>query len=277
MSLPSVLSGISSRRYKTIAAVLILSVLLYFHRNPYLGDVRATDTSKQSNSASSGEYLTVYKLHESFNQEPAHLTPVNPSVLIETGSESIDVAHRKGLLHIGAILYVMDSNEQILLMKRSASVVTCPNTWSIVGEHSVVGEDANDLPLRALEEELGLIVSKDDVAIQTLTDYPLYYIRHYGARNDNRIDRQLTYLWLVKLPRPHEGIQWTLDHEVAGHKWITLEEMDAWLKEDEKNDETFRLRTKEDDGPPNGDFCHSTIRTLLRTGIVHLKEILYTK
>lgn len=185
----------------------------------------------------------------------------------------------KGILHTGGVMYVMDSSGRILIMKRSSSVVTCPDTWSIVGEHSIAGEDANDLPIRALEEELGLKVTNRDVKIQALTEFPLYYIRHYGARNGKRVDRQLTYLWLVKLAERHEEISWKIDHEVAGVKWITLDEFDVWLKEDEKIDsettanKLHYLRKSGDDGPPNGDFCHETIRTLLRLGVEQLKTI----
>lgn len=224
--------------------------------------------------ASGKEDLTIYELPESFIVQPAHLTPVDPTALIELGTESIDAAHKKGFLHTGAVLFVTDSSGKILVMKRSASVVTCPNTWSIVGEHSIAGEDSNYTPIRALKEELGLSISEHYAQIQNMTDFPLYYIRHYGARNGNRIDRQLTYMWLVTLPQRHEEISWTLDHEVADSKWITLRSFDEWLREDEKNDNTINLSSKEDDGPPNGDFCHRTIRSLLKLGIERLKQLL---
>lgn len=223
--------------------------------------------------AVSSEDLTAYTLPNSFTKDPTHLTPIDPSMLIGIGTESIDAAHRKGILHTGGILYVMDADGRFLLMKRSSSVVTCPNTWSIVGEHSIVGENAKNLPVRALDEELGIIAPAIDVKIQSLTDHPLFYIRKYGARNGNRIDRQLTYLWLVKLPSRQEDLDWKLDHEVADKKWITLDEFDQWLGEDEKNDATNETN-EEDDGPPNGDFCHQTIRALLRLGIEQIKTIL---
>lgn len=219
------------------------------------------------------EDLPIYQLPKSFLKEPIHLTPIDPQILVELGTLSIDAVHRKGVLHTGGVLYVMDSSNKILLLKRSSSVVTCPDTWSILGEHSIIGEDTNDLPIRALKEELGLTVLRH-VQIQNLTEYPLYYIRHYGARNDNRIDRQLTYMWLVRLRKPQEEIGWNLDHEVAASKWVTVNEIDTWLRDDEKHDVTATITNyDEDDGPPNGDFCHRTIRSLLRLGIERIKEI----
>ena len=264
-------SYVSLRLRLKRAALLSVVFLIIFsvHR------LRIRDAlSNESIAASGNEDLTIYELPESTVVQPAHLTPVDPTTLIELGTESIDVAHRKGILHTGAVLYVMDASGKILVMKRSPSVVTCPNTWSIVGEHSIAGEDPNNVPIRALEEELGLSVSAYDVQIQNMTEFPLYYIRHYGARNGNRIDRQLTYMWLVVLPQPQEEISWKLDHEVADAKWITLNAFDEWLKDDEKNDNSINSSSEKDDGPPNGDFCHRTIRSLLKLGIERLEELL---
>ncbi|KAL3786928.1 hypothetical protein HJC23_013263 [Cyclotella cryptica] len=265
---------VGSTRRLAILSVKSFSILLFLCYALNFEIATLTKTIKDTHTASSGEYLTVYKLPDSFMGEPRHLTPIDPRMLIPLGNESIDSAHRNGRLHTGSILFVMDVSGRFLLLKRSASVVTCPETWSIVGEHSVVGEDPSDVPLRALKEELGLLVANTIVTIHNLTDLPLYYIRHYGARNGYRIDRQLTYLWLVKLNQAQEEVRWTLDHEVADHKWITLDELDVWLREDTKNDEHFDDGNKEDDGPPNGAFCHYTIRSLLRTGIDRLKVIL---
>ena len=256
-------------RMRYIAAIMSLVFLtchyLYYSHN---------DVSMIEIAAGHEEDLPIYQLPKSFTKEPIHLTPINPQTLVELGTLSIDAAHRQGVLHTGGVLYVMDSSDKLLLMKRSSTVVTCPNTWSILGEHSIIGEDANDLPIRALKEELGLAVLRR-VQMQNLTEHPLYYIRHYGARNGNRIDRQLTYMWLVKLPKPQEEIGWKLDHEVAASKWITLDEMDTWLIDDEKkHDMTETIDNNDrDDGPPTGDFCHRTIRSLLRVGIDRIKEI----
>ncbi|KAL7486926.1 hypothetical protein ACHAW6_012532 [Cyclotella cf. meneghiniana] len=263
----------STRRFAFLS-VTSLSILLILRHALDFENANFTNKMKDAQATSSGEYLTVYTFPETFVGDPRHLTPIDPSILIPLGDESIDAAHRNGLLHTGSILFVMDASGRFLLLKRSASVVTCPETWSVVGEHSVVGEDPYDVPLRALEEELGLVIANIDVTIQDLTELPLFYIRHYGARNGNRVDRQLTYLWLVKLPQAQEEVSWNLDHEVANHKWIALDDLDAWLREDSRNDGPIDVGIKEDDGPPNGAFCHYTIRSLLRTGIERLKIIL---
>jgi isopentenyldiphosphate isomerase len=243
---------------------------------------------------------------------PHHLTPVNPSTLIPNGSYPIDVAHRRGYLHTGHCLFIMDASGLFLFLKRSSDVVTCPSTWSILGEHSIANEEARDTVVRGMEEELGLkqqqVVRReanDDyyygeidssssftaefqtidkniihVAIQNITQYPLYYIRRYGPRLDNRIDSQVTYLWLARLPKRHEEIHIKLDEEVADHKWISLTEFSNWIEADAARDNDDKevkqhpLDGIRDDGPPNGDFCHHTIRSLYAKGLDHLKLML---
>jgi len=269
MKISTVLFSLRRKRLATILVAGVCFVCLHVHHMP-------TETVKHVVVLPSSEDLTVYKLPESFSEEPIHLTPIDPTMLIELGNDTIDAAHRKGILHTGGILYIMDASDKILVMKRSRSVVTCPDTWSILGEHSIVGEDANDLPARALAEELGLSVTSLDITIQNLTAFPLYYIRYYGARNGNRIDRQLTHIWFVKLPKRHQEIDLRLDHEVAGHKWVSVDEMDKWLERDARHDVTIKSDNLGDDGPPNGDFCHHTIRSLLQLGVKHLKIMLET-
>ena len=193
----------------------------------------------------------------------------------------------------------MDSSGKVLFLQRSANVVTCPGTWSILGEHSIVGENARETVVRGVEEELGFIALNFDesnfkgawtadfhprnemldtlhVTIQNLTEFPLYYIRHYGPRNDNRIDRQLTYLWVVQFPKNYYEISWQLDDEVADHKWISLDEVGTWLSQDARKGvnntgiSSGGGSLHDDDGPDEGDFCHKTIRSLYEKGLENM-------
>ena len=49
---------------------------------------------------------------------------------------SIGAAHSKGLLHRGVWIFVLNPQQHVLVMKRSAATVTCPGAWALVGEHS---------------------------------------------------------------------------------------------------------------------------------------------
>lgn len=230
-----------------------------------------------------------------YPKEPKHLTPVNPDRLIPKGAYTIDVAHRRGYLHSGHILYVMDASGSILFLQRSKDLVTCPSTWSLLGEHGNAGESSIESVVRGLEEELGFVALDFDkssfkgaltvelhstrrirdsvkVTISSVTEIPLYYIRHYGSRNGNRVDRQFTYLWLVKFPKRHEDLKIKFDDEVAAHKWVKLDDVGGWLTEDaRKHDRLFPSpEGVEDDGPDEGDFCHRTIRSLYEAGLMNM-------
>lgn len=297
-----------------------------------------------------GELVPIYDLLPQDQTLPPHLTPIDPSTLISHEAVSIDKAHRGGKLHIGHVLFVMDDAYDLLFLQRSRDVITCPGTWSVLGEHANSNETPMQSVLRGIQEELGFVrllnyididgmngerresnnnnndnndnknisdigttlteegvyyfrSSKDDAdvesstsnniiraRIQNITQYPLYYIRHYGPRNNNRIDSQLTYLWSVVVTtittttnNVDQDVDTTndiqrlmhLDAEVADHKWMNLIEASVWLANDaakmimvdsNKNHNNNNVN-EEDDGPDMGDFCHSTIRSLYEVGL----------
>lgn len=62
----------------------------------------------------------------------------------------IDAVHRTGAPHRGVWLFVVDSQERVLLVHRSPRMVTCPNTWSLVGTalHVELKQNSPDATLR---------------------------------------------------------------------------------------------------------------------------------
>ena len=98
--------------------------------------------------------------------------------------------------------------------------------------------------------------------MRNATELLLFYVRRYGPRNDDRIDRQLTYLWIAEFSKKHEEIRWQLDDEVANHKWISLDEARLWLSDDAtKYGEVFKIEgSAEDDGPNEGNCCRPYVR-----------------
>jgi 8-oxo-dGTP pyrophosphatase MutT (NUDIX family) len=231
--------------------------LLLFPDN---GVVNMRSTSKATNDA---DLLRVYDWPPSVVKEPAHLTQVDPAVLIpRAGAVPIDEAHRRGLIHAGAWLHVTNGTH-VLLLRRGADLVTCPGSWGLVGEHAAVEDETPEhTAVRAVVEELGAAAASSEavLSLQQLTAHPVYYYRDYGPANGNRIDRQLTYLWRVQLD---SRTKLDLDEEVADHRWIELDSLERWLAEDEEK--ASRSNT-------DVDFCHHTIRSLMRVGISHIMK-----
>jgi len=340
-------------------------------------------------------------------QEPSvhvpfkHLDLIDPTLLVSVsgGEENeneneneedgyyvpIDTAHRHGNIHMGTWIFVIDTNINkkknttvhknfhILLLKRGAKLVTCPNTWSLVGEHTYRNEEPMATVRRGLTEELGsrfvteLLVDsntnnnnktnnkKKVGTIRNMTQFPIYFEQNW--ENGGRIDRQVTYLWLVELnidvyvqqqqqqqrsnsksipiaatnekvtrsivagtirkghnhnnnnsssssppitttttttakqAPPQQQHQNTtkdnnyqrsvleellhLDAEVADHQWITLRELERWMKADADADADYA------DAEASGrtavhsqDFCRNSILSLTEFAITRLYQMM---
>lgn len=222
---------------------------------------------------------------------PIHMDAINPATeLVSRDFQSLDTAHRLGLIHMGNWIYIVDStltpstrsNPRILLLKRGPQLVTCPGMWGLVGEHAYRDERPIKTVRRAILEELGPRVL-DHVTthgnIRNLTALPVYYERDYGNGNGGRIDRQVTYIWLVEMNLSAVGESqdrdshsiidqitnvgdnffFQFDSEVAETKWLPIHELERWVKEDTDSRKFF---------------CHETMISLMILGLERLKIML---
>lgn len=162
-------------------------------------------------------------------------------------------------------------------------------------EQSIVGEKDGDSPSGKSDVHFCPINNDDAssssssllVTVQKAMEYPLYYIRHYGPRNENRVESQLTYMGSVKFPKRHSEIEWHLDEEVADRRWMSLDDVAEWLSNDVRkmgkdeskqntgNDALVEMETvkdNDDEGPDWGDFCHGTVRSLYEVGLRNIRE-----
>ena len=192
------------------------------------------------------------KEKERENAMPKFLVLIDANSLLrphEPPFVTLDEAHRKGYIHSGTWIIVMDSQQQILLLKRGPELVTCQNSWGLLGEHFHRNEAVDDAVKRAIREELAepvwdLQVKK--IENVTSTQQPVYYYRDYGSSNDNRVDQQLTWVMLVQLEGNAKELKNVIrfDEEVEGWEWRNKSEITSWMK----------------DSPD--DFRHDTIRDL---------------
>jgi len=186
--------------YKAVASTLILLCiyLLYNQR-------------QTNNRAASLPDIQIFDFRSNASL-PAHLDQIDPSVeLVPRGFRYLDNTHRLGLIHMGNWIHIVDStlatassvsNPRILVLKRGPQLVTCPGTWSLVGEHANRDEQPIETVRRAILEELGPQVLEHVIThgrIRNMTALPIYYERDYGDANEGRIDSQVTYIWLVEM------------------------------------------------------------------------------
>jgi ADP-ribose pyrophosphatase YjhB (NUDIX family) len=224
--------------------------------------------------------MELFKFAKPRTKYPEHLTSIDPlQELKHFGFEGIDKTHRNGYLHQGAWIYVLDSSikgtqePNILLLKRGSELVTCPNKWMLIGEHTFRDESPLYTARRGLREEIGeaaLDYIDKNGSIRKLKSLPVYYERDYGAQNGGRIDRQITYFWIVEMNADKSESterqtfdEWDnllkFDSEVADHKWMPLKDFADWVLEDAKNS--------------SRDFCHETIHSFLSLGIDRLNVL----
>ena len=90
-------------------------------------------------------------------------------VLDEKGNYTNEVAtrsdcHKFGLWHKAGVVFVINSNNEILLQKRSANKKLWPNMWDITaGGHVLSGEFGYQAVIRETKEEIGLEITKNDL------------------------------------------------------------------------------------------------------------------
>lgn len=114
----------------------------------------------------------------------------------------IDIVHRQAMPHRGVWLHVLSSDDALLLVRRSPSMVTCAGTLSIIGEHHSGRESDNQCAARALREELpGLVgaFGANRLEAVPLRPQPRWFLFDYGPPRP-RFDRCLISEYVVHLP-----------------------------------------------------------------------------
>lgn len=139
----------------------------------------------------------------------------------------ISTAHTIGLLHRGLWLAVLRKSQgdgqhyQVMLLRRAASLKTCPGAWGLCGEHSDPGEPWVETAGRAMREELQLDHSQHTL-VNLLPQQSLLVRTQYTELG--RVDLQATALFAVKISQ-EEADNIKPDEEVAEVKWIPIEEL----------------------------------------------------
>ncbi len=131
---------------------------------------------------------------------------------------SREECHERGLWHKAAVVFVVSTNNQrVLLQKRAAHKKLWPNLWDITaGGHVLAGELGYQGVIRETKEELGVEITKDD----------LEYIGTTVSENRERdiINRHFNEIYIV-----HSDIDVTdiklQEEEVQDIQWFERDEL----------------------------------------------------
>ena len=214
---------------------------------------------------------------------PSHGDVVDPNALIRTRDDKpfdqsdnglsfpIDEVHKEGWPHVGTWAFVTDNEQRLLLQKRGPAMVTCPNSWTLQGEHCNAHQGEEIQPElavnRGLKEEIGDFIMqhivREENLMKDMKALPAFFSNEYETSLGHRVDRQFTYLWYVQLNVSGDFVVNEMlklnsyDHdEVAEMKWISVPELETLLQQ--RPDQ----------------FCHNTVISLLSLGIPELKKFL---
>ena len=102
-------------------------------------------------------------------------------------------AHKNGIFHASAHVWVFDDDGNVLIQKRKGDKDTFPNYWDIsVAGHISAGEKPLTSAIREVKEEVGLSVSENDlIFIDTF--------RKKINHSENLIDNELHYIYMCNL------------------------------------------------------------------------------
>ena len=75
-----------------------------------------------------------------------------------------ETCHKDGLWHKAVVVFIINSKNQVLLQKRSATKKLWPNLWDIsAGGHVSAGEFGYQAVIREAKEEIGIDIDKGDL------------------------------------------------------------------------------------------------------------------
>lgn len=259
----------SSRPFCALVALLAAYVTKEISFGAYLSRADSPRSRNKDGSVKESMLILHWKDPE-FGLRKQHLESMNMEAEIKTGNKKkyapIDTIHKLGYLHTGAWMVVLDTNAtmqdaKILMLKRSADVVTCPNFWSLLGEHSNLDEEPNDFAIRGMREELGERFYDQFIQtggkIKPLLDQPIFFKRDYDTSRGKRMDRQINYIFTIEMNTAATVLEKlsNVDKEAAEVAWVAKHEIMRWLTQ-----------------TPTERFCHNAT-----TAVMHIiMERLYS-
>lgn len=144
---------------------------------------------------------------------------INPDGSQAGYSLSRDAVHKQGLCHRTVHIWILNSNNQLLIQKRSLQKELYPGLWDIsCAGHLSRGDDSYSGAIRELKEELGISVLSSELQfIFTVT-------QHYISPDSLFIDNELTDVFLLRKDVSINSLN--IDRtEVSDVKFVSIDEL----------------------------------------------------
>ena len=130
--------------------------------------------------------------------------------------------HEQGLWHQTVHIWVLNSDNQLLLQQRQLDRESNPGKWDIsAAGHIPSGQSALEAAQRELDEEIGL-----DIHLEEL-EY-LGRVKHVYQQGSSWINREFQEIYMVKNDKKIESFQFQKE-EVNALRWIDLHQFWKWV------------------------------------------------
>lgn len=135
-----------------------------------------------------------------------------------------DIVHRDGDWHRTVLVWIMNSQKEVLLQKRSPTRKKYPNMWHIsVAGHVSAGADNVATAIKEVKEELGLDVQISDIRF-------LFSVLKSSKPSQELVENEFCDVFLIKMDVAVEQIKVNPD-EVADARFFAWDEYKNMVKE----------------------------------------------
>ncbi|MCI8352355.1 MAG: NUDIX domain-containing protein [Clostridia bacterium] len=121
----------------------------------------------------------------------------------------------RGLYHLGTDIWIINSENKILIQKRSKNKKLEPNVWAMTGGSVIMGENSLEAIVRETKEELGINVDSNKLKLITKFKTGNVWIDTYLLKDDYEISK-------MKFQK----------EEVTDAKWATYNEIDELVNKE---------------------------------------------
>jgi len=129
--------------------------------------------------------MSLKSRQQSFEGEGEYVMVVDKNDQI-VGEKPIGIVHKLGIYHRAVWVYIINQMEEMLFIKRSSALFTCPGVWTVPGEHVAFIETYQETAQRCMQEELGIDIPLDNWFHIAGPEFLVYnYTNGDGARLDN--------------------------------------------------------------------------------------------
>ncbi len=151
-------------------------------------------------------------------------------------TESRDLVHQEGLLHRHIHVWIINSNNEVLLQRRSKNKKTYANMWAMSAEgHVSAGKTLEETVVDEAREELNIILNPDQLKFE------FSYTRGRIEFANNWVENFINYVYIIQNDTPIEKIT-IQESEVSEAKWMKLSDYKAAV---ENNNPEYRTYPKE--------------------------------